>query len=113
MAKLLHKDKDKKEEDKRYVTFTIKSEKEQTGSNNKNAIQDSQEEEEILNTLINMADHMKISKINRELQGEYLTLCHINHMLCQDIIDVNQIKAFLRNKSGETVEFNKEAVINK
>ncbi len=52
---------------------------------------------------------MKISKINRELQGEYITLCHLNHMLCQDIIDINQIKAFLRNKSGDIVEFNQEA----
>ena len=38
MAKLLHKDKDTKEEDKRIVTFGIKSEKVATGLNNKNAL---------------------------------------------------------------------------
>lgn len=52
-----------------------------------------------------MADHMRISKINRELQGEYLTLRHVNHILCQDYIDVHEIKAFLRNKSSEIVQY--------
>ena len=35
-----------------------------------------------------MGDHLKISRINRDLQGEYLTIRHINHMLCQDTIEV-------------------------
>lgn len=61
---------------------------------------DQEEEEEIVNSLIKMSDHLKITKINRELQGEYLTLCHINHILCEDIISVREIKLFLRSKSG-------------
>lgn len=52
-----------------------------------------------------MADHMRISRITRELQGEYLTLRHVNHMLVQETIDVPAVKAFLANKSSEVIEF--------
>lgn len=51
-----------------------------------------------------MADHLRISRINRELQGEYLTLRHVNHMLVQEAIDVHAVKAFLANKSSEVIE---------
>lgn len=47
---------------------------------------------------------MRISRITPQLQGEYLTLRHINHMLVQDSIDVHTVKAFLTNKSSEVVE---------
>jgi hypothetical protein len=56
-----------------------------------------------------MSDHMRISRINRDLQGEYLTLRHVNHMLVQDLIDIHEIKAFLANKSSEVVEFDRNA----
>jgi hypothetical protein len=57
-----------------------------------------------------MGDHMRISRITRELQGEYLTLRHVNHMLVQEAIDVGAVKAFLANKSSEVVEFEPSAV---
>jgi hypothetical protein len=50
-----------------------------------------------------MADHLKISRITKELQGEYITLRHVNKMLCQEIIDFKEIKIFLRSKSSEVV----------
>jgi hypothetical protein len=52
-----------------------------------------------------MADHMRISRITRELQGEYLTLRHVNHLLVQEAIDVPAVKAFLANKSSLVIEF--------
>jgi hypothetical protein len=48
-----------------------------------------------------MSDLIKITKINKELKGEYLTLCHINRILCEDIISLKEIRAFMINKSGE------------
>ena len=62
-----------------------------------------------MNTLINMGDHMRISRITRELQGEYLTLRHVNHLLVEEAIDVNAVKAFLANKSSEVIEFDRDA----
>jgi hypothetical protein len=58
-----------------------------------------------------MADHMRISRITRELQGEYLTLRHVNHMLVQEAIDVTAVKAFLANKSSEVIEFDRTAPV--
>ena len=59
-----------------------------------------EEESEVVDILIKMKEHLKITKINTSLQGEYRTLCLINHMLCENPIKVSNIQKFLLTKTS-------------
>jgi hypothetical protein len=54
-----------------------------------------------------MHDQLKITKNTKDLESSYSTLCYVNKLLCQEAIDVQAIKIFLRNKSNETYEYHK------
>jgi len=47
-----------------------------------------------------MTELLKITKITKELRGEHLTLCHINRLLCEEMIDVRGLRKFLLNKTS-------------
>lgn len=80
---------------------------------NLESLSDEEEESEVVDILIKMGDHLKITKINTSLQGEYRTLCHINHMLCENPIDTPNIQKFLLTKSGEKVDFQNQLPTDK
>ena len=61
---------------------------------------DEEEESEVVDILIKMKNHLKITRINSALQGEYQTLRHINRMLCSNPLRPEDIRLFLLTKSS-------------
>lgn len=83
------------EDPPRIVTFEVESNRPKTPGEI-----EEYEDEEIINTLINMAELIRIAKINKDLKGECITLRHLNKMLCQEYISTRALAEFLVLKSS-------------
>ena len=68
----------------------------ETGSN----ASEEEEESEVVDILIKMKDHLRITRVNSALQGEYQTLRHVNKMLCENPLKAEEIRLFLLTKSS-------------
>ena len=55
-----------------------------------------------------MKNHLQLTKINSALQGQYQTLKHINHILCSNPVNTEQIRVFLLTKSSEKIDLEEE-----
>ena len=60
-----------------------------------------------------MNNQLKITKNTPQLESSYSTLCYVNTLLCEETINVQAIRLFLRNKSNEKHDYHREMGSNK